>query len=408
VGTVRAAGWLFVLCFFVACGCGSVALAGGRTARGLLLGTLAALAAVFLSLPWLGRGAAALRRTTGSHRWPRVAAAVAVAAVLLLVFGALFAGADPAFGKLISAVLPDLNEDEVARAAFSVVFVGAGTAGAVYLVARPARFDAVAQPVSRPFARAEWLIPLVALDLLFAAFVALQATAMFGGRRYVADTAGLTFAEYARRGFWQLCVVSVLTLGVLAVAARKAPRGTPADRFLVRVVLGALAALSLVIVASALARMYAYEQAYGLTRMRLLVTACEIWFGIVFAMVLAAGVRMRAGWVPRAVAAVGVAALLGLAVADPDRLIAERNIDHYLAGDRTTLDVYYLSNLSADAAPALDRLTGRDRYCALRHIHRDLADDDPWYTFNLGRERAREIDPGRGDDRNCPYRDAGD
>ena len=43
---------------------------------------------------------------------------------------------------------------------------------------------------------------------------------------YVLRTAGLTYAEYARGGFWQLLVVTGLTLAVIAVAARKAPRET--------------------------------------------------------------------------------------------------------------------------------------------------------------------------------------
>ncbi|WP_373872655.1 DUF4153 domain-containing protein [Actinoplanes couchii] len=47
--------------------------------------------------------------------------------------------------------------------------------------------------------------------------------------------------------------------------------------------LGALAVLTLVIVASALHRMTVYTDMYGLTRLRLLVAACEVWFGLVLA-----------------------------------------------------------------------------------------------------------------------------
>jgi hypothetical protein len=60
----------------------------------------------------------------------------------------------------------------------------------------------------------------------------------------VLHTDGLTYAEYARSGFWQLSFVTALTLVVLAGAARWAPRAEPADRSLIRVVLGALAALT--------------------------------------------------------------------------------------------------------------------------------------------------------------------
>src|SRR6185436_14056546 len=213
---------------------------------------------------------------------------------------------------------------------------------------------------------------------------------------YVRRTAGLTYAEHARSGFWQLTVVTILTLAVIAVAARKAPRETGGDRAAMRLALGALAVLALVVVASALARMAAYEDAYGLTRLRLLVFACELWFGSIFVMVLVAGAglrpfgRQKGGWLPRTVFGAGVAMLLGLALLNPDRLIADRNVDRYENGGR--LDVWYVGGLSADAAPALKRLPPRLRDCALQRIARDLFDEkDAWYEFNAGRSTARSI-----------------
>jgi hypothetical protein len=211
----------------------------------------------------------------------------------------------------------------------------------------------------------------------------------------VQETAGLTYAEYARGGFWQLTVVTILTLGVLAVAARKAPRCDGGDRAAMRIGLGLLAGLALVVVISALARMNAYEQAYGLTRLRLLVAACEIWFGLIFLMVLANGVRLRplgrrkGGWLQKAAFGTGVGMLLVLAALNPDGMIANRNIDRYEATKR--IDVYYLGELSADAVPALDRLPEPLRSCALRDIKRRMnLGHDAWYEFNWGRRAARD------------------
>ena len=233
-------------------------------------------------------------------------------------------------------------------------------------------------------------MPVAALDLLFAAFVLVQLTVLFGGARHVLGDDGPDYADYARSGFWQLLTVTVLTLPVLAAAARWAPRTHRTDRLLIRVLLGALAALTLVIVASALYRMHLYEQAYGFTRLRILVSACELWLGLVFAMVLVAGIRLRAGWLAQAVAASAAASLLGLALLNPDQFIADRNIDRYHRINR--IDVYYLSRLSADAAPALDRLPAPLRACALSRIAEDLAaSPDDWRSANLGRARAREV-----------------
>jgi hypothetical protein len=397
VGTVRAAGWLFALCVPMALACAGLALAGGRTTRGLAAGAFALPVGAVRAPVWFGRGVGALRRSEDSGRWLRLIMATGVGVALLVVFGALFASADRTFADLLGRATPDVDGAVVVASVARFVVFGWGAVGLAYLVTRPPTLDRIAQGARRPVRRMEWLVPIVLLDALFLAFVAVQMRVWFGGDDYVRRTAGLTYAEYARGGFWQLTVVTVLTLAVIAVAARKAPRDTGGDRTAMRVALGALAVLALVVVVSALARMAAYEDAYGLTRLRLLVFACEVWFGSIFVMVLAAGTglrpfgRQKGGWLPRTVFGVGVAMLLGLATLNPDRLIADRNIDRYETGGQ--IDVWYLAELSADAAPAIDRLPEPARGCALYRIARALdADPDAWYEFNAGRSAARRIE----------------
>ena len=143
------------------------------------------------------------------------------------------------------------------------------------------------------------------------------------------------------------------------------------------------------IVASALHRMHTYEQAYGVTRLRLVVSVGEAWLGSVLLLVLAAGVRLRGRWLPEAAVGTAVAALLALAAANPDGLIADRNLARYA---RTgSVDLAYLSGLSADAVPALDRLPAPLRDCALARVGRRLAGAEDWRGANLGRAEARTV-----------------
>ena len=85
----------------------------------------------------------------------------------------------------------------------------------------------------------------------------------------------------------------------------------------------------------------------------------------------------------------GVLALLGLAALNPERLIADRNIDRFQ--QTGLLDVEYLSTLSADIDPALHRLPDSVREC----VTVGPSDRDPWYLFNLSRSRAdRAVEDG--------------
>ncbi|GIJ51492.1 hypothetical protein Val02_83780 [Virgisporangium aliadipatigenens] len=401
VGTVRAAGWLFALCVPLAVVCASVAVAGGRTARTLLLTAFSTPFAGFRGAPWFVRGASReMGRSTGSHSL-RMAAAIGVTLALVVVFGGLFAAADPAFEALVDKLVPEVDPSGFFGAGWRFVIFAWGGLGAVYLASRPPTLDAVEPGERKPVRRVEWLLPAVVLDGVFVTFVAVQFGAWFGRDDYVRRTAGLTYAEYARHGFWQLSAISVLTLVVLAVAVRKAPRENRGDRIAIRAALGTLTALSLVVVGSALLRMHVYEQAYGLTRLRLLVAVCEVAIGIVFVMVLVAGIRLNGAWLPRAVLGTAVVALLSLAALNPDRLIADRNIGRYQAHPERRLDIYYLGSLSADAAPAFDRLPKAYRDCVLSGIELSLSlEPDAWYEFNFGRAEARRLDPA-GNAANC-------
>lgn len=395
IGTIRAAGWLFVLCVLTAAVTASLAVAPARGFRALVFASGTIPLAVLRALPWLGDASRALlhKRQRQNGSTARAAVAVVVSVLLVVVFGALFAGADAAFAELLGRLMPDADLGSNLDSVWLFLFAAAVVIGAAYLLAGPPDLTDLERPAKAKLNRLEWILPLAALNVVFAMFVAVQLAVLFGGSKHVLRTAGLTYAEYARKGFWQLLVVTALTLAILAAGARWAPRERRGDRVLVRVLLGGLAALCLVIVASALLRMHTYEEAYGFTRLRVLVSVCELWLGVVLAMVLAAGVRLRAGWLPQAVVGSAVAALIGLAAMNPDRFIAERNVERHEQTGR--IDTAYLSGLSPDAAPALEKLPAPLRGCALQEIAHDLdRKPDGWREWNLGRREAREVVAG--------------
>jgi hypothetical protein len=395
----RASEWLAPLCLLCAAVAGSLAVAGGRSVRGLLLGVVAVPALALPAVPWAVRGCVAALRpvqrgtdgTSPADTAPRIAGAALVGVALLLVFAPLLGGADPAFGRMLQALVPSIDLGEFRRVFLFVLF-GLGTVAAGYLRSAPARADLPGIRATR-LRRIEWALPIGLLVTLFAAFVGVALSTMFGGDEHVLRTTGLTYAEYARSGFWQLLLVTVLTLPVIMVAARRAGTSTAADRAWLRGLLGALAGLTLVIVASAMSRMWAYQQAYGFTVLRVLVSWMELWLGVVYLLLIAAGRRLAAPWLPRAILGTGLAALLVLGLANPDRFISERNIARWEQTGK--IDLWYLSGLSADAVPALERLPEPMRTCALAPIAADLAKSpDGWREWNAGRAAARAVTAG--------------
>lgn len=381
VVVLRDAEWLVSLCLLGTAAAASYALIGGRTIVGTVLAAMSLPPAGVRALPWIGRGFSS-RLTRGRTAWGPSLRTVFTSVGLLVVFGALFASADAVFASLLPSIdLADLP----LRAVVFTVFTGLALSAA-FLGAAPPRWDVLSPRPARAVRAVEWIAPISVVVALFAVFVGVQVSVLLGGDDYVRRTAGLTYAEHARSGFGQLVVVTLLTLAVVAAAVRWAPRETTRQRQVLRLLLGTLCLLALAVVVFALHRLHLYEVAFGFTRLRLFMNVFEGWLGLLLALVLLAGVRLRAAWLPGAVVATAAAALLGLAAINADGFVADRNVDRF--AETGKIDVAYLQVLSADAVPAIDRLPEPVRSCALSGVS---VADGGGAGWNVGRARAREI-----------------
>lgn len=393
---VRSAEWVLFFDLVYALWLASLVVTGGAEWRQLMRAPLAVASRVHQALPFMARSLGLGGRLGGAAPAAR---GVVLAAVLLLLFGGLFLAADAAFAQLARDwLLPgwDLGLLPARILVFGSVLVLAGA-----LTAAGNRFMALGRPWLLPepdtrtsgnrrgLGRTEWIIALGVLDLLFAAFVIVQVAVLFGGRDHVLDTVGLTYAEYARQGFFQLVAVAVLTLGVVASAIRWARTDHRADRWVLQLLVGALCVLTLVVLVSALRRLQLYESTFGFTRLRISVQATILWLGGLFVLVMLAGAMWRGRWLPRAAVVFTGVSLLVFSLIDPDALIASKNVERFEQTGR--IDLSYLTLLSPDAVPALSRLPLPLARCAL-WPHADLVDEhESALAWNYARQRARRF-----------------
>ena len=275
---------------------------------------------------------------------------VPVAVVLL----ALLASADAAFAQYVRAPI-DLSPGSIVSHAL-VLGLGATALATLLAVATlaPSTLDTAAQrPARAGWARpGEWVALLVVVDGIFAVFVAVQFAVFFGGRDRVLAVDGLTYAAYARSGFWQLLGATAIAGGVLAFAWAALPRPTSPRHRAVLLMLGiVLIALVLVVLVSASQRLTLYEDAYGFTWLRVLVHATILGIGALLLCTAVALVTRRAAWLPLAAVVVATGTVLGLNIVNLDSFIATHNIARAAHG--APLDASVLSQLSADAVPAM-------------------------------------------------------
>jgi hypothetical protein len=312
-----------------------------------------------------------------------------LAVPVLVVFGGLLGNADAIFARRLKELI-DVDVAVIVGHALGTAAWGWAATGllrAAILRERPAQ----GVPPRLPgfgIGPVEVALVLGSVDALFMGFVWVQLRYLFGGAAWVQAVAGLSYAEYARRGFFELVAVAALVLALLLVAHWLL---NPRRRGEVRL-FGLLAvvqvALVLVMLGSALFRMRLYQAEYGLTELRFYTTAFMLWLGVLLvwaAVMLPLGRREAFA---RGTMATGAAALLVLHVADPERFIVEANRRRGPA-----FDAAYAARLGADAAPVLVEAVAGLPADARRLLAQSLLErwdgDDDWRRWSVSRQRAQ-------------------
>ena len=309
---------------------------------------------------------------------------------ILALFTFLLASADARFDWLLTN---SIHFDAGSMVTHLAVILVSSWVAAGYL-RDVSQKDSVSVTIWRyPFALGivEVGIVLGLLDLLFAAFVTLQIPYLFGGAGHVIGRAEITYAEYARRGFFELVWVSALVLLLLLHShsmLRSAGRG---GEKLFRALAGLMIALLFVIMASAMQRMRLYEEQYGLTELRFYTTVFMGWLAIVFVWFIPTvlgGLRNRFSFGALIAA---MALVLALHFINPDAYIVRTNVAR--AAEGKPFDARYVSSLSLDSVPelssALPKLSPSDRKIAMKGLARHSRSlDVDWRGWSWSRSRA--------------------
>jgi hypothetical protein len=314
---------------------------------------------------------------------------LALAIIPLIVFTVLFASADAVFADYLGSFEELDFGSVVARIVWGAVIAWA----ALGLMRRAIKGPGTLPPIQGAprVGVTDAATALVLLDALFVVFVVVQFAYLFGGADTLAAT-GLTHAQYARRGFFELVAVAVLVVVLVLSVDWLVKREIPGRRVIDRLH-AVLLLLTGVILASGLQRMRLYTAAFGLTELRLYTTVFMVWIATVLVWMGWTVLRNERNRFTFGSLATGLILLAATNLANPDAFIARTNLNHHIVSGRELDTEYLVRNLSADAVPALvESLDGLDRCTSARLMAglRDRpVDEASWQSLTWGELRAR-------------------
>lgn len=189
---------------------------------------------------------------------------------------------------------------------------------------------------------------LVSLNIIYLIFCYIQIKSLF-----LKDTT-LNYADYARQGFFQLMIVSILNLVTILIAKKRQNKDEDKENSFINCMSIIMIIFTFIIVISAWVRMYFYESAYGYTLLRLLVYCILFTESILFIPtilhILGKKVNLSMSYFT-----IIIISYICMNFANFDNIIATRNVNRYIETGKIDLD-YLQYATGADSIKQISRI----------------------------------------------------
>ncbi|HBO99982.1 MAG: hypothetical protein UU48_C0002G0018 [Candidatus Uhrbacteria bacterium GW2011_GWF2_41_16] len=332
----------------------------------------------------------------------QVVTGIAFTVPVLLVFLFLFSSADLIFEKFLSRLIDiDLTPQTIVRAIF-VFLIMCVLIGAYTYVFQKKEEGKTTEEKKKRFnlGSIESSILFGSVNVLFVIFIIVQLAYLFGGENNI-SLQGFTYAEYARRGFFELIAVGVVSFVLLLIADAHLTKDEAGHMRGFKWLSTSLIVEVLFIIISAFIRLSLYEDAYGFTTFRLFAHLFILWMaGLFFLLLYKVHKDHKDNHFAFSACMCALLFLGGINILNPDAFVARQNIERYALTGK--LDAPYLSQLSDDAVPYTitilnssdEELKNTFMLSIYGRAHRTQLKSSyvsKWQSWNFSRMRAKNI-----------------
>ena len=241
------------------------------------------------------------------------------------------------------------------------------------------------------FIKASWepvtiITILVTINIAYLLFTIVQLSYLYGGGMNALPE-GFSYAEYARRGFFELILVTIMNFVILILSMNLTKKDNGKTNNIVNISYSFLIIFTFNMLVSASYKMHLYEKAFGFTRLRIFVQAFMVLIGILLIIVLL-GIWVKRVPIFKYSFMATLIVYVVLNFINVDSIIAKENILRY--EETGKIDIHYIKGLSYDAIPEVEKLLNvkeayiKDEIVTYLNIQKGRLDKkyDHWYEYN--------------------------
>ena len=323
---------------------------------------------------------------------------------LLAIILGLLTSADAMFSYHISNIVnifSYINIEKLIGHTIIILFVANYSVGFLWSLMCDEEIDSTKRKIEY---KLRWnsitvLTIICCISIVYLIFSIVQISYLYGGSENIIKS-GFTYAEYARRGFFELVIVTLINFTILILSINF----TKADGRKIEIVLKSLYSLLIIftfnMILSSFYKMSLYEQAFGYTRLRILVQIFIVYLGVLLLIVLFKVWKKRTKALKLGLI-VSMVFYIGINFINIDELIIKNNIDRYF--ETGNIDMNYITSLSCDGIEEMKRLLKvGDNYEIKENVKIYINERkeelnknyDKWYEFNYYKKKTQEVKLG--------------
>ena len=234
---------------------------------------------------------------------------------------------------------------------------------------------------------------LSAISVCYLMYLFSQLAYFFSAFRGFLPDGQITYAEYARKGFFEMCAIASINLGLVFLSLLLAKKKAGKVCNTIKLLTTFISFFTLIVIATAISKMVLYIDAYGMTVLRLTTSAFMVFLAVVFLSTILRIFLVKINIIKTALITAGCILLL-LGTGNVNGICAKYNYDSFMSGKLSSVDVESMYRLGDEGIPYLVKLADHEdsavsakarEYLALAVIYDyfENLEDDAFLTVDL-------------------------